>query len=195
MVHRAIARATMTNTAAFTRRSPAGNRSLTGSSDGWGVNTGAEDSHMATFPFESSPTAGREVLPVSDSWASLTRDLETLADVLPFLLSRDDERPATWLSPEFDRQVAAIRSRVSTIVNRRLLAARLGPDANVSDGSRFEQAARRLASDANAVALAVRWIEIQGDQRLPSWPEVLRRQAFRATSSAPATTGDPHWFG
>jgi hypothetical protein len=45
---------------------------------------------MATFMFEPDPTAGREVLPVSDGWASLTRDLETLVDVLPFLIARDD---------------------------------------------------------------------------------------------------------
>jgi hypothetical protein len=92
--------------------------------------------------------------------------------------------------------VAAIRSRVATIVNRRLLAARLGPDANAAEGSRFEQAARRLACDANAVALAIRWIEIQGDLRLPGWPEILRRRAFRAgNSTTTPTTEDPYWFG
>lgn len=144
------------------------------------------------------PTASTRVqvvLPIDDAWASLERDLETLADILPFLLSRDDERPATWLAPAFGRQIATVRSRVTTIAHTRHLAARLGPDATGAEAGRFERAARRLAADATAVALAIRWIEIQTDMRLPSWSEILRRRTVHPVSLAGASAGDPFWFG
>jgi hypothetical protein len=113
------------------------------------------------------------------------RELEALAEALPFLIARDDERPPLWLSMAFAAQVAAVRSRVSSIATHRGLAMRLrfiSRSEHVEVG-RFETAARRLAADAASVAFAIRWLEISADTRLPSWPELLRRQSSQSSAS------------
>ncbi len=133
--------------------------------------------------------------PVDDAWTSRARELETLADILPLLVVRVDERPATWLAPAFVRQVAFVRSRIATITNGRLLAARLGPEVPGPGPGRFERATRRLSADATAVALAIRWLEIEDETRLPSWVEILRRRTIGIAPVASRNADASFWFG
>jgi hypothetical protein len=126
---------------------------------------------------------------------ALERDLAALADQLPILLPSDLHRPSRWFSDEFGRQVATVRSAVTTIADGRDLARHLEP-ANTGtgiDGS--ERAARRLASDATAVALAIRWLEIEADIRLPSWSEILRRRTLFLFPGRLGSVDASAWFG
>ncbi len=126
------------------------------------------------------------------------RKLETLADALQLLVARDDEIPARWLSPAFGREVATIRTLVASVATKTHLAARLEPDAEAGtdvEAGRFERACRRLAADAPAVALAIRWLEIQDDHRLPTWPEILRRRRILPVPVPSATSEAASWFG
>lgn len=137
-------------------------------------------------------------MPVDDPWTSREHDLANLADVLPFLLLRDDEQPARWLTPAFGEQVALVRTQVARIPDGRRVAARLETDASHEPGSpegRFERASRRLASDPAAVALVIRWLEIEADTRLPSWSDILRGRALRPTSAPHFATDASFWFG
>jgi hypothetical protein len=129
-----------------------------------------------------------------DRWSPL-RELEALADALPLLIARDDERPRTWSLPAFIAQVAATRASLAGPTAVRTLAAHLRPvDVRERvDGPPFEQAARRLARDAEAVGLAIRWLEIETDARLPSWPELLRRRSVPGAGDAVIDAG--LWFG
>ncbi len=126
------------------------------------------------------------------------RELETLADALLLLVARDDEIPAGWLSPAFGREVATIRTRVASVVTKAHLAARLEPGAEAGtdvEAGRFERACRRLAVDAPAVALAIRWLEIQDDHRLPTWSEILQRRRILPIPASPTNADAAHWFG
>ncbi len=134
-----------------------------------------------------------------DDSANLQRDLEMLADALPFLVARDDDRPPMWMSPEFGRQVAAARVHVATIASHRRLATRMrlveAPDAvEPRESGRFEAAARRLAHDATCVALAIRCVELRANAHLPSWTEILRRRTLAVTPVDPGRDGSL-WFG
>jgi len=134
-----------------------------------------------------------------DESARLQRDLEMLADALPFLVARDDDRPALWLSPEFGRQVGAVRVHVATIASHRRLATRMplveAPDAVESrESGLFEAAARRLARDATCVALAIRCLELRANAHLPAWSEILRRRTLAITTVDPGRDGSL-WFG
>ena len=134
-----------------------------------------------------------------DDSASLQRDLEMLADALPFLVARDGDRPPLWTSPDFARQVAAVRVRVATIASHRRLATRMRlvetPEPTDSpDIGRFERAARRLARDATCVALAIRCTELRSDAHLPSWSEILRGGALTTTTVDSGRDGSL-WFG
>ena len=120
-------------------------------------------------------------LPVDDAWTALERELETLADILPFLLAHDDERPIAWSAPAFVGQVEFVRSSVATVAKRRHLAARLGPARVRDETGRFERAAQRVAVDPVAVGLTIRWLEIETDSRLPSWTDILRRRTLDPT--------------
>jgi len=130
------------------------------------------------------------------------RQLDELADALPFLIARDDERPPLWLTPRFDAQVAATRSRLVALVQpRRLLSAIEDAEDLVRHGGRgrFERAARHLGHDASAVAVAIRWLEVRSDRRLPGWSELLRTrfiEPLMEASAEPAGRHDPSlWFG
>jgi hypothetical protein len=136
--------------------------------------------------------------PVDELWTSHDHDLASLADVLPFLLLRDDERPAKWLTAAFERDVASVRSRIARIVERRQIAARLGDDTSAGTSpaeSRFERASRRLATDAVAVALVIRWLEIDTDARFPSWPDILRRRTAHPALATYVASDHSLWFG
>ena len=122
-------------------------------------------------------------------------DLQRLAEILRLLLERDDDRPARWLSPDFGRQVAQARSAVAVIVSRHQLAARLARDLERPDAKPFDKAARRLAADATAVGLAIRWLEIELDLRLPTWP-VIVRQPMLGLAPVPNRSDEAgFWFG
>jgi hypothetical protein len=153
--------------------------------------------HRAPSTWRWSTVPGRvhTAHPVDDPWTSLERDLETLADILPLLVVRVDERPATWQAPAFARQVAFVRSRIVAIANGRLLSARLGPEPPGPGSGRFERATRRLATDATAVALAIRWLEIADETRLPSWAEILRRRSIGTPPVVSRNADASIWFG
>lgn len=151
-------------------------------------------SASSTWRWPATPARVHSAVPIDDAGTSLESELETLADILPFLVSRHDEPPAGWLAPAFGRQIAFVRSRVTTIANNRHLAARLGPDATGLEG-RFERATRRLATDATAVALAIRWLEIEADTRFPSWSEILRRRTLHPAPVERAGADASFWFG
>jgi hypothetical protein len=157
----------------------------------------ARSGRAASSTWRWAAAAGRVhiALPDEDAWTSLDHELRTLADILPFLVSRDDELPATWRSPAFGRQVALVRSRVTTIANRRHLAARLAPDGIAEEAGRFERGARRLAADPTAVALAIRCLEIEDDARFPSWSEILRRRMLHPAPLDRASVEASSWFG
>ncbi len=153
---------------------------------------------MPVYPSSSWrwPPASRihTALPEDDAWTTLEHDLETLADILPLVLAHD-ERPNSWLAPAFVRQVAFIRSRVAGVARRRHLAARLGPDLTEAGPGRFERAARRIAVDPTAVALAIRYLEIEADTRLPSWSDILRRRTIQPAPTGPGSPEAALWFG
>jgi len=130
---------------------------------------------------------------------SVKLELRTLSDVLPFLLARDDERPAAWVSTLFSERLEAARGRLASVDHRRELVARFaGVSSNTSspDARLFGHAARRLASDPIAVAFAIRLREIEAHRPLPSWPELLRRPRS-PLPRPPAVTRDDGaiWFG
>jgi hypothetical protein len=114
--------------------------------------------------------------PRTDAGAQ-AREIEVMAEALPILIARDDDPPALWLLPSFATEVADVRSSLSSIESVHDLAVRswLALRTGVAEVRAFEAAARRLASDAVSVGLAIRWLEIQTDTRLPAWPELLRR--------------------
>lgn len=133
-------------------------------------------------------------------------DIEALANTLAFLVVRDDARPAAWLTPQFSRAVAALRTMLSTardLTSLALLVGRLESQAAQSaphhgaegaGGGTFESATRRLAGDATSVAIAIRWQEIHGEMSLPAWPELLRRHSLAGRSLDP-DLDRTLWFG
>jgi hypothetical protein len=124
------------------------------------------------------------------------RELEVMAEALPILIARDDDPPALWLSASFATEVAAVRSSLASIDSVHDLATRswLALRAGMAEVRAFEAAARSLAGDATCVGLAIRWLEIQTDSRLPAWPELLRRRP----THVPPPVGSVDaalWFG
>jgi hypothetical protein len=107
------------------------------------------------------------------------REIEIMAEALPILIARDDDPPALWLSASFASDVADVRASFATIESIHDLTTRswLALRAGLTEVRMFEAAARSLASDATCVGLAIRWLEIQADTRLPAWPELLRRRS------------------
>jgi hypothetical protein len=114
---------------------------------------------------------------------TLEDELDTLADTLRFLVARDDERPPKWYLPAFDQAVALTRTRVAAVTSGRRLASHLELDQPSTSAWPFERAARRLASDPIAVALAIRLIEIEADIRLPGWLTILHRRMLHPIST------------
>jgi hypothetical protein len=140
-----------------------------------------------------------------DEVGGLTQSLDELAEALPFLLARDDERPHLWRSAVFADQVSTMRSRVAAILDPhglvgrvRRLGIELAPPADPPvvgaeedrRPGRFESAARRLGRDPVAVALAIRWLEIRSGTRLPTWDDLMRRRVM-----VPQPAGSESAFG
>jgi hypothetical protein len=131
-----------------------------------------------------------------DGPADRRREGERLAGALRSLIARDDAPPPLWLSPTFSHGVEAIRASLTgidtTVVLIRSARGMLEPvDAA---GTPFAVVAQRLARDPAAVALAVRWLEIDGATSLPAWPELVRRRSIEP----PDRDSDPDaaiWFG
>lgn len=141
---------------------------------------------------------GIEAFEIQPGAAEQEHELETLADILQHLVARDEERPARWLAPAFDRDVALIRTRVAAIATRGRLAGLLGPGAEAAtqpEAGRLARASRRLAADPVTVALAIRWLEIRDGHRLPTWTEILRRRRLGKAHILGTTPEAASWFG
>lgn len=122
-------------------------------------------------------------------------EVECLADALPFLIARDDERPSVWLSAAFGRDVEDERRHLALVSAPQELAARYRSHGSGPPEVRtFETAARRLGRDAPSVAIAIRWLELRASTRLPIWHDLLRRPAT-ATSALDLQVEAAIWFG
>ena len=119
-------------------------------------------------------------------------ELQRLSDTLSSLLARDGDDPPLWWSTTFARRVESARSVISTVTSGTRLHAGLDRPARAPAQPRSD--APRLARDAVAVAIAIRWLEIRHDQALPSWSEVLRRRSL-APRSAERRSEVALWFG
>jgi len=130
--------------------------------------------------------AGHVHAPVSADQPDAT-EARPLADALAHLLARDDEPPARWLAPAFADAVGRARAEQHADAWDHGLAH--GPSAGAP--LTFHAAVARLAHDPRSVAVAIRYLEIAGGRRLPSWPELIHRHAPAAATSLDASL----WFG
>jgi hypothetical protein len=119
-----------------------------------------------------------------------------LASALSSLVARDDEPPPVWRSATFADGVEAIRTSLagahtSSAIER--AASVLLDGAGRSDWS-FALAVQRLGRDPAAVAIAMRWLEVDARVMLPPWPEVVRRRILEPVGKL--LGGDAElWFG
>jgi hypothetical protein len=121
---------------------------------------------------------------------------ERLATALRSLIARDEAPPPLWLSATFARGVDTIRASLAGIETTSVLvrSARGMLEPVDADGTPFAVLARRLARDPAAVALGIRWLEIDLACALPPWPDVVRRRSLDPAAREPA--GDAAiWFG
>lgn len=119
-----------------------------------------------------------------------------LASALRSLVARDDEPPPVWRTPAFADGVEAIRASLSgahtpSVIDR---AATVLLDGAARADWSFSLAAQRLARDPAAVAIAMRWLELDARAALPAWPDVVRRRALQPVR-APAARDVELWFG
>ncbi len=119
-----------------------------------------------------------------------------LASALRSLVARDDELPPVWRSAAFADGVDAIRTSLSEAHTRSAIdrAATVLLEAATRSGWSFPIAAQRLARDPAAVAIAIRWLEVDGRRALPAWPDVVRRHALEPAGSL-VTPEAELWFG
>jgi hypothetical protein len=131
-----------------------------------------------------------------DDPADRRREGERLAAALGSLIARDDAPPPLWLTPTFSHGVDAIRASLTGIESTNVLirSARGMLDPVDDAGTPFALVAQRLARDPAAVALAVRWLEIDRATALPSWPELVRRRSIEPVEPTPARDAEI-WFG
>ncbi len=119
-----------------------------------------------------------------------------LASVLRSLVARDDEPPPLWRSASFADGVEAIRTSLAgahtpSAIDR---AAAVLLDGAGRPGWTFPVAAQRLARDPAAVAVAIRWLELDARVELPSWSGVVRRHSLEPVGTL--SGGDAElWFG
>jgi len=119
-----------------------------------------------------------------------------LASVLRSLVARDDEPPSVWRSVAFADGVEAIRRSLAgahtpSAIDR---AAIVLLDGSGRSGWPFSLAAQRLGRDPAAVAIALRWLEVDGRVKLPDWPDVVRRHSLAAVGTLSETDAEL-WFG
>lgn len=120
---------------------------------------------------------------------------ERLAAALRSLIARDDAPPPLWLSATFTRGVETIRASLDGVETTAVLvrSARGMLEPVDAQGTPFALVAQRLARDPAAVALGIRWLEIDGTMRLPAWPELVRRRSIEPLDR---TARDAEiWFG
>jgi hypothetical protein len=132
---------------------------------------------------------------VSDP-ADHAQEAQRLATALRSLIARDDEPPPLWRSATFAHGVEAIRA---SLVDARTTAALVRSARGLlqtEDGaeSSFRLVVQRLARDPAAVALAIRWLEIDGTVTLPPWPDVVRRRSIAPLDRQPVPDVEL-WFG
>lgn len=131
----------------------------------------------------------------AESSADRRREGERLAAALRSLIARDDAPPPLWLSATFTRGVETIRASLDPVETTAVLvrSARGMLEPVDAEGTPFAVLAQRLARDPAAVALGIRWLEIDGRTRLPAWPEVVRRRSIEPDDR---TARDAEiWFG
>ncbi len=123
-------------------------------------------------------------------------DAWRLATALRSLIARDDEPPTLWRSATFAQGVEAIRVSLAAVHTRVALTrtSRVLLDDASPAGSAFPLAAQRLARDPAAVALAIRWLELEAGTQLPSWRDIVRRRTLEPTDRRTAPDAEL-WFG
>jgi len=121
---------------------------------------------------------------------------QRLASALRSLVARDDEPPPVWRSPAFADGVGAIRTSLAQTHARSVIdhAATVLLDGEGRSGWSFAQAAQRLARDPAAVAIAIRWLEVDQRVSLPAWPDVVRRRSLEPDDQ-PSRADAELWFG
>ncbi len=131
-----------------------------------------------------------------DDLQSLALGIERLGAVLRSLVARDDDPPVMWRSATFARGVEAIRATLAPAASLPELAwsARGLVDAEPGAKTPFGIVAHRLGRDPASVALAVRWLEIEGAARIAAWPDVIRRRSLAPTGRDPVHEAGL-WFG
>ena len=132
-------------------------------------------------------TAARPMHPPTTIDQPDSAEARVLAEALTHLLARDDEPPARWLAPAFADAVGRARAEQHADAWGHGLAHGLSPAAPLT----FHAAVARLAHDPRSVAVAIRYLEIAGGRRLPSWPELIHRR----TPAAPTSFDASLWFG
>ncbi len=131
----------------------------------------------------------------SDPGLSPHASLACLADALPFLLARDDERPSIWLSAAFGREVEEERRQLELVLGAHELAARYASRrSGLPEVQTYGTAASRLGREALSVAAAIRCLELRGSIRLPSWHDLLRGRVTALAALEPRVE-EPIWFG
>jgi hypothetical protein len=119
-----------------------------------------------------------------------------LAAALRSLIARDEAPPPLWLSLTFAHGVDAIRASLAGIESTGVLvrSARGLLEPVDPEGTPFAALARRLARDPAAVALGLRWLEIDLGCTLPPWPDLVRRRRLGPVDGDPVRDA-AIWFG
>jgi hypothetical protein len=131
-----------------------------------------------------------------ESLLDLGREIERLGAALRSLVARDDEPPILWRSVTFASGVEAIREALGPVATVPELAwsGRGLIEVEAGRTSSFARAAQRLARDPASVALALRWLELDGRNRLPAWTDVVRRRSLEPLGRDPVHDAGL-WFG
>ncbi len=124
------------------------------------------------------------------------RELGALAEALASLLARDGDDPPAWTSPPFVRRISAARSIIASVDDPARLATGLEQTSRsrVRPSAAHQTRVRRLAGDAMAIAIVLRWRELRDRCALPGWPEIVRRRSLDPPATDPSH-GVGHWFG
>ncbi len=128
--------------------------------------------------------------------ADRAHEAQGLASALRSLVARDEEPPPLWRSATFAQGVEAIRASLGDARTTAALARAARGLLHAADGAgrSFGVAARLLARDPVAVALAIRSLEVDGAVTLPPWPDLVRRHSIAPPDPEPVPDAEL-WFG
>jgi hypothetical protein len=129
----------------------------------------------------SRRAAHRGQLPAAPPAAagSPARALATLALATLRRARRPAIRPEPWLTPRFGREVELVRSHLSPIRGRAVLAASFGREAFHFDAGRGDADPAGMALGPVTVAYAIRWLELGDREPRPRWDVWLAESAPR----------------